>query len=133
MSGRIAGAAGTTALGVGSPLVTDPYQVTMALVYLREGLTAPATFSLITRELGPDRGFLVAAGLADVLDHLERFHIGEGDLDVFADLLACWTRPRRPGANRCSSRSCEPAAGPGSGRPRPRLISHLRLLHLRLP
>jgi nicotinate phosphoribosyltransferase len=84
---RTTAAGAATALGVGSPLVTDLYEVTMALAYLREGLTAPATFSLITRELGPDRGFLVAAGLADVLDHLERFHIGEDDVEAFADAL----------------------------------------------
>ena len=77
----------TTALGTGSPLVTDLYEVTMALAYVREGVVAPATFSLITRDLPAERGFLVAAGLADVLDHLERFHIGDDDLAAFAVAL----------------------------------------------
>jgi len=85
-----------TALGVGSPLATDLYEVTMALAYLREGLTAPATFSLITRESRAERGFLVAAGLADVLDHLERFRVDEADLDAFAEVLGVPVAELRP-------------------------------------
>lgn len=72
-----------------SATVTDLYQVTMALAYLDEGLTAPATFSLFTRKLPTHWGFLVAAGLADVLDFLECFHISEEDLAVFAAAVDC--------------------------------------------
>ncbi|HEU0086612.1 MAG TPA: nicotinate phosphoribosyltransferase [Pseudonocardiaceae bacterium] len=72
-----------------APLVTDLYEVSMALVYLRQGRTGPATFSLTVRDLPPQRGFLVAAGLADVLDFLERFEIGEDELAAFADALGC--------------------------------------------
>ena len=64
--------------------VTDLYEAAMALGYLREGLTAPATFSLFARELPAERGFLVAAGLADVLDHLEGFAVDDADLADFA-------------------------------------------------
>lgn len=67
--------------------VTDLYEVTMALAYLQEGLTEPATFSLFARELPPERAFLVAAGLADVIDFLEGFTIGEDDLAQFAAAL----------------------------------------------
>ena len=70
-------------------IVTDLYEVTMALAYLHEGLTAPATFSLFTRKLPRQRGFLVAAGLADVIDFLERFHVSEEDVAVFASVLDC--------------------------------------------
>ena len=42
----------------------------MALAYLKEKVTAPATFSLFARALPAERGFLVAAGLADVVDAL---------------------------------------------------------------
>ena len=49
---------------------TDLYEVTMAMSYLREGMTAPATFSLFVRDLPPERGFLVAAGLEPALDYL---------------------------------------------------------------
>ncbi|HZS20589.1 MAG TPA: hypothetical protein VFA63_06330 [Pseudonocardiaceae bacterium] len=67
--------------------VTDFYEVTMALAYLREGLTEPATFSLFTRKLPKQWGFLVAAGLADVLDFLERFHVPRGGLGGFCSRL----------------------------------------------
>lgn len=77
----------TTALGIGSPLVTDLYEVAMAVAYMREGRTEPAIFSLFTRRVPAERGFLVAAGLADVVDHLERFHIDEDDLVAFAAAL----------------------------------------------
>lgn len=70
-------------------LVTDLYEVTMALAYLREGLTASATFSLFARELPAERGFLVAAGLADVVDILESFTVDENDLARFAAVLEC--------------------------------------------
>lgn len=68
-------------------LVTDLYEVNMALAYLREGMTAPATFSLFVRELPPDRGFLVAAGLEDALDFLERFRVDDDDVEKLAEAL----------------------------------------------
>jgi nicotinate phosphoribosyltransferase len=67
--------------------VTDLYEVTMAMSYLREGMTAPATFSLFVRRLPPDRGFLVAAGLDSVLDHLTDFRVTAEDTRVFAQVL----------------------------------------------
>lgn len=71
---------------------TDLYEVTMAMSYLREGMTAPATFSLFVRDLPPERGFLVTAGLESALDHLSGFHVGPEDVDAFAAALR---RPRR--------------------------------------
>jgi nicotinate phosphoribosyltransferase len=70
--------------------VTDLYEVTMALAYLREQLTAPATFSLFCRTLPAERGFLVAAGLADVSDHLDGFALEDHDI---ADFAAAVHRP----------------------------------------
>ncbi|MEI5525477.1 nicotinate phosphoribosyltransferase [Streptomyces brasiliscabiei] len=71
---------------------TDLYEVTMAMSYLREGMTAPATFSLFVRDLPPERGFLITAGLESALDHLAGFHVGPEDVDAFAAALH---RPRR--------------------------------------
>ena len=68
-------------------LVTDLYEVTMALAYRRRGLTGPATFSLFVRDLPPDRGFLVAAGLETALDHLSAYEVGDDDLRALADAL----------------------------------------------
>ncbi|MEV4927782.1 nicotinate phosphoribosyltransferase [Streptomyces roseoverticillatus] len=66
---------------------TDLYEVTMALSYLREGLTRPATFSLFVRDVPPDRGFLVAAGLESVLGCLSGFRVDADDVEVFASAL----------------------------------------------
>ncbi len=68
-------------------LLTDLYELNMAASYLRRGMTAPATFSLFVRRLPPERGFLVAAGLEDCLDRLERFSFEEQDLAYLRDTL----------------------------------------------
>ncbi|MFE7355314.1 nicotinate phosphoribosyltransferase [Streptomyces sp. NPDC057543] len=70
---------------------TDLYEVTMAQSYLREGMTRSATFSLFVRDLPPDRGFLVCAGLDSVLDFLSAYRVDADDVDVFASVLG-----RRP-------------------------------------
>jgi nicotinate phosphoribosyltransferase len=61
-------------------LTTDLYELTMAASYLSRGMTQPATFSLFVRDLPPDRGFLVAAGLDSVLRLLDGFAFDDGDL-----------------------------------------------------
>ncbi len=66
---------------------TDLYEVTMALSYLAEGMTAPATFDLFVRDLPDDRGFLVAAGLEPALDYLSGFRVTREDVEAFAALL----------------------------------------------
>ncbi|MFE9438546.1 nicotinate phosphoribosyltransferase [Streptomyces sp. NPDC006602] len=66
---------------------TDLYEVTMAMSYLREGMTRPATFSLFVRDLPPERGFLVAAGLESALDYLSGLRVGPEDADAFASAL----------------------------------------------
>lgn len=65
----------------------DLYEVTMAMSYLREGMSGPATFSLFVRDLPPERGFLVAAGLESALDHLSGLCFGPEDVDAFASAL----------------------------------------------
>lgn len=61
-------------------LTTDRYELTMAASYLSRGMTQSATFSLFVRDLPADRGFLVAAGLDDVLGVLEDFAFDRDDL-----------------------------------------------------
>ncbi|MDP8958838.1 MAG: nicotinate phosphoribosyltransferase [Actinomycetota bacterium] len=51
--------------------VADLYELTMGQSYLKEGMTAPATFSCFFRKLPPQRGFLLAMGIEQVLDDLE--------------------------------------------------------------
>ncbi|MEV0374054.1 nicotinate phosphoribosyltransferase [Streptomyces sp. NPDC050636] len=71
---------------------TDLYEVTMAMSYLRERMTRPATFSLFVRDLPPGRGFLVAAGLESALDYLAGYRIRPADVEAFASAL---NRPTR--------------------------------------
>ncbi|MGW0988896.1 nicotinate phosphoribosyltransferase [Streptomyces sp. NPDC002486] len=66
---------------------TDLYEVTMAMSYLREGMTGPATFSLFVRDLPRERGFLVAAGLESALDYLSGLRVRPEDVDAFASAL----------------------------------------------
>ncbi len=61
-------------------LLTDLYELNMAASYLRRGMTASATFSLFVRNLPPNRGYLVAAGLDACLDVLETFGFEDEDL-----------------------------------------------------
>jgi nicotinate phosphoribosyltransferase len=61
-------------------LRTDLYELRMAASYLRRGMTGPATFSLFVRRLPHRRGFLVAAGLAEVLAFLEGFAFADDEL-----------------------------------------------------
>jgi nicotinate phosphoribosyltransferase len=61
-------------------LLTDLYELNMAVSYLRRGMTGSATFSLYVRKLPKHRGFLVAAGLEDCLTYLEGFGFEQDDL-----------------------------------------------------
>ncbi len=65
-------------------LTTDLYELTMAASYLARGMTETATFSLFVRDLPPDRGFLVAAGLDSVLRLLDEYGFDDEDLDWLA-------------------------------------------------
>ena len=58
-------------------LLTDLYELTMAAGYLQTGFNPPAVFELFIRELPPDRGYLVAAGLEQALTYLQALHFDE--------------------------------------------------------
>jgi nicotinate phosphoribosyltransferase len=62
-------------------LFTDLYELTMAASYYQHRMFAPATFSLFVRKLPADRGFLVAAGLAEVVQFLQNFSFSADDLE----------------------------------------------------
>lgn len=55
-----------------SGLLTDLYELTMAAGYLQTRFEADATFELFVRHLPPHRNYLVAAGLEQALDFLEK-------------------------------------------------------------
>ena len=70
-----------------SGLCTDLYELRMAASYLRRNMVGPATFSLFVRRLPSQRGFLVAAGLADALTFLERFEFDDEEIDYLRDVV----------------------------------------------
>ncbi|MDP6704782.1 MAG: nicotinate phosphoribosyltransferase [Alphaproteobacteria bacterium] len=51
-------------------LLTDLYQLNMLQAYLEHGFTEPAAFEFFVRKLPADRGFLMAAGLAQAVAFL---------------------------------------------------------------
>ncbi len=62
-------------------LFTDFYELTMAQALFQQGMAAETTFSLFIRQYPPNRGFMVAAGLEDVLEYLEAYHFSQTGLD----------------------------------------------------
>lgn len=62
---------------VNPALFCDLYELTMGAAYEAAGLGGTATFELFVRSLPAERNFLVVAGLADVLDALEKWTFDE--------------------------------------------------------
>ena len=62
-------------------LLTDLYQLTMAACYAGENLAnKPASFELFVRSLPEEFGYLIAAGLAQVLDYLAKLHFNSSQI-----------------------------------------------------
>ncbi len=66
-------------------LLTDLYQLTMLQGYHRRGMAETAVFEFFVRELPAQRAFLLAAGLAQVLDYLETLRFDDQDLAWLRD------------------------------------------------
>ena len=64
-----------------SGLLTDLYELTMAAGYLHTGFEARATFELFVRNLPPHRNYLVAAGLEQALEFLERVNFNAEEIE----------------------------------------------------
>lgn len=64
-----------------SALLTDLYQLTMLHAYWTEGMEEIAVFELFFRKLPPQRGYLIAAGLEQALDFLERLYFTQEELE----------------------------------------------------
>ena len=65
-------------------LLTDLYQLTMLNAYFRAGMRDTAVFEFFVRRLPTRRGFLVAAGLEQLVDWLEELRFTEEELDWVA-------------------------------------------------
>jgi nicotinate phosphoribosyltransferase len=70
--------------GANSPLLTDLYQLNMLQTYLERGQIETAVFEFFVRRLPARRGFLIAAGLACVLEYLESLRFSREDLEWLA-------------------------------------------------
>jgi len=66
-------------------LNTDLYQLTMMQGYFDQDMNDIAVFEFYVRELPPGRGFLLAAGLEQVLDYLENLRFSSHDLQWMRD------------------------------------------------
>lgn len=84
-----------------SLLLTDLYQLTMLQGYFERGMNQTAAFEFFVRKLRPGRGFLMAAGLEQVLDFVEQARFSGKELDwlrgtgkfsdAFIEWLASWS------------------------------------------
>jgi nicotinate phosphoribosyltransferase len=63
-----------------SVLLTDLYELTMLEAYRAEGMDRCATFEFFVRAMPAGRGFLVAAGLAQLVDYLTTLRFDPDDL-----------------------------------------------------
>src|SRR5436190_13919092 len=61
-------------------LQAEFYQFVLAAVYHADGLWGDATFDLYARGLPDDHGYLVAAGLGPLLDHLQALAFGDAEI-----------------------------------------------------
>jgi len=65
-------------------LFTDLYELTMMQGYLAADHTPTATFDLFFRRLPPDRGYVVTAGLEQVVEYLRTVSFGDDELSYLA-------------------------------------------------
>jgi len=68
-----------------SGLLTDLYELTMAAGYLQTRFDARATFELFVRNLPAHRNYLVAAGLEQALEYLERVSFTPDEIHFLRD------------------------------------------------
>lgn len=66
-------------------LFTDLYELAMAQLYFERGQNDEAVFELAARSLPDGWGFLVAAGLDDLLERIESLRFSEDDLAYLAE------------------------------------------------
>jgi len=64
-----------------SALLTDLYQLTMLQGYYEQDMEALAVFEFFVRKLPENRGYLVAAGLAQVLTYLEQLQFSSDEIE----------------------------------------------------
>ena len=66
------------------PLFTDLYELRMMQAYANQDHNPTATFSLFVRDLPPNRGYMIAAGLEQAINYIETLSFGERALEFLA-------------------------------------------------
>lgn len=66
-------------------LFTDLYELTMMQGYDRQDHDPEATFDLFFRELPPNRGYMIAAGLEQAVHYVETLSFGERAIEYLAE------------------------------------------------
>lgn len=61
-------------------LFADLYELTMLRAYAELGMEGESVFSVFVRKLPEERNFLIACGLDELLDEIERFRFSEDDI-----------------------------------------------------
>ncbi len=64
-----------------SPLLTDLYQFTMMQGYFDRGMEGEAVFEFFVRRLPPQRNFLIAAGLQQVIEYVSNLCFADDDIE----------------------------------------------------
>jgi nicotinate phosphoribosyltransferase len=67
-------------------LFADYYEFTMLRAYFESKMTKEATFSLFVRKLPPHRNFLIACGLAVLLDEIEALRFTDAQIKFLGSL-----------------------------------------------
>ena len=68
-------------------LLTDLYQLTMAACYVGEGMAEQrASFEIFVRRLPADYGYLIAMGLAQVLDYLDKLRFSSTQITALKEM-----------------------------------------------
>lgn len=67
-------------------LSVDLYELTMAQVYLNNSLTGRAIFEIYLRELPPERGYVVYAGLEPAISFVKNFGFSGEDIEYLESL-----------------------------------------------
>ncbi|WP_436927677.1 nicotinate phosphoribosyltransferase [Halosimplex amylolyticum] len=68
-----------------APLFTDMYELRMMQAYYNQGHNPRATFSLFFRELPPNRGYMVTAGLEQSIHYIENISFSERTIEFLTE------------------------------------------------
>ncbi|MGM0604304.1 MAG: nicotinate phosphoribosyltransferase [Halobacteriota archaeon] len=68
------------------PLFTDLYELRMMQAYYNQDHNPDSTFSLFFRDLPPNRGYMIAAGLEQAIHYVESIEFGQRAIEYLTEL-----------------------------------------------